>query len=87
MVDLKNLNLTKLSGLNIHFIGIEWSRHERYCSALCWLDELRFRVLTKNESQMTKALKALGAKVQIGHDAENIEVHSCSRGLCSNLKK
>jgi UDP-N-acetylmuramate--alanine ligase len=72
MVDLNNIDLKKLSGLNIHFIGIGGAGMSGIARIML-AKSIEVSGSDKNESQMTKALKALGAKVQIGHDAKNIE--------------
>lgn len=72
MVDLNNLDLTKLSGLNIHFIGIGGAGMSGIARIML-AKSIEVSGSDKSESQMTMALKALGAKVQIGHDAKNID--------------
>ena len=72
MINLADLNLKKLSGLNIHFIGIGGAGMSGIARIML-AKSIEVSGSDKNESQMTLALKALGAKVQIGHDAKNID--------------
>ena len=71
MINLADLNLNKLSGLNIHFIGIGGASMSGIARIML-AKSIEVSGSDKNESQMTLALKALGAKVQIGHDAKII---------------
>lgn len=71
MIKLADLNLKKLSGLNIHFIGIGGAGMSGIARIML-AKSIEVSGSDKNESQMTLALKALGAKVHIGHDAKNI---------------
>jgi UDP-N-acetylmuramate--alanine ligase len=72
MINLADLNLKKLAGLNIHFIGIGGAGMSGIARIML-AKSIEVSGSDKNESQMTLALKALGAKVQIGHDAKNID--------------
>jgi UDP-N-acetylmuramate--alanine ligase len=72
MINLADLNLKKLSGLNIHFIGIGGAGMSGIARIML-AKSIEVSGSDKNESQMTLALKALGAKLQIGHDAKNID--------------
>ena len=72
MIELENLNLKKLTGLKIHFIGIGGAGMSGIARIML-AKSIEISGSDKNESQMTMALKALGAKIYIGHDAKNIE--------------
>ena len=72
MINIEDLNLKKLAGLNIHFIGIGGAGMSGIARIML-AKSIEVSGSDKNESQMTLALKALGAKVYIGHDAKNID--------------
>ena len=72
MLKLENLDLQKLSSLKIHFIGIGGAGMSGIARIML-AKSIDVSGSDKNESQMTTALRALGAKIYIGHDAKNIE--------------
>jgi len=72
MINIEDLNLKELAGLNIHFIGIGGAGMSGIARIML-AKSIEVSGSDKNESQMTLALKALGAKVYIGHDAKNID--------------
>ena len=69
MIDIANLNLQKLTGLKIHFIGIGGAGMSGIARIML-AKSIEVSGSDKNESQMTLALKALGAHIDIGHDAK-----------------
>lgn len=72
MINVADLNLQKLAGLKIHFIGIGGAGMSGIARIML-AKSIDVSGSDKNESQMTMALKALGAQINIGHDAKNIE--------------
>jgi len=71
MIDIDNLNLNQLSKLHIHFIGIGGAGMSGIARIML-AKSIEVSGSDKNNSQMTIALKALGADIHIGHDAKNI---------------
>jgi UDP-N-acetylmuramate--alanine ligase len=72
MIDLEKLDLKQLSKLHIHFIGIGGAGMSGIARIML-AKSIEVSGSDKNQSQMTMALKALGAEIYIGHDAKNIE--------------
>ncbi len=71
MIDIENLTLSKLSKLRIHFIGVGGAGMSGIARVML-AKSIEVSGSDKNQSQMTIALKALGAEIHIGHDAKNI---------------
>ncbi len=71
MIDIENLTLSKLSKLRIHFIGVGGAGMSGIARIML-AKSIEVSGSDKNQSQMTIALKALGAEIHIGHDAKNI---------------
>ena len=71
MIDIENLTLSQLSKMRIHFIGIGGAGMSGIARIML-AKSIEVSGSDKNQSQMTVALKALGAEIHIGHDAKNI---------------
>ena len=72
MIDLQKLDLKQLSKLHIHFIGIGGAGMSGIARIML-AKSIEVSGSDKNPSQMTLALKALGAQIYIGHDSKNVE--------------
>lgn len=72
MIDLESLDIKQLSKLHIHFIGIGGAGMSGIARIML-AKSIEVSGSDKNQSQMTMALKALGAQIYIGHDAKNVE--------------
>jgi UDP-N-acetylmuramate--alanine ligase len=72
MIDIEKLDIKQLSKLHIHFIGIGGAGMSGIARIML-AKSIEVSGSDKNQSQMTIALKALGAQIYIGHDAKNIE--------------
>jgi len=70
-MNVKNINLTELSGMKIHFIGIGGAGMSGIARIML-AKSMTVSGSDQNESQVTKALSALGAKIKIGHSANNL---------------
>lgn len=71
-MDIENLTLEDLSKLRIHFIGIGGAGMSGIARIML-AKSIQVSGSDKNQSQMTMALAALGAEIQIGHDAKNVD--------------
>lgn len=71
-MDLEKLNINQLSKLHIHFIGIGGAGMSGIARIML-AKSIEVSGSDKNQSQITIALKALGAQIYIGHDAKNIQ--------------
>ena len=72
MIDIQSLTLAQLSKLKVHFIGIGGAGMSGIARIML-ARAIEVSGSDKNESQMTLALKALGAKIYIGHQADQIK--------------
>ena len=72
MIDLENLKANELAKLHVHFIGIGGAGMSGIARIML-AKSIEVSGSDKNESSMTIALQALGAKIYIGHDGKNIE--------------
>jgi UDP-N-acetylmuramate--alanine ligase len=72
MIELENLNFNELAKLRVHFIGIGGAGMSGIARIML-AKSIEVSGSDKNESPVSIALRALGAKVSIGHDAKNID--------------
>ena len=71
MIQIEKLDLKQLSNLRIHFIGIGGAGMSGIARIML-AKSIAVSGSDKNHSSMTTALKALGAEIFIGHDADNV---------------